>query len=165
MENGMTEVEQLIVQIRDAFDGVVLGDGISFNMTEYYDSGGCGEEYRIAAAHDERVDWRAIPGSTLEQFTVTFSFTDLEGFRFYIPAYMTWTALNFRRSDSIISDFTIYAIDPHHYLFEETPMNEYFTKAQMDVLIAFLQFCTENEDWLDVRQAEGNLKRLSRMTE
>ncbi len=86
--------QKLINQIHRAFSGVRLDDGISLNMTEYYDSGGCMPEFKERAARDERDDWAAISSETLKQFMVTFSFTDLKGFRFYIPAYMVWTIQN-----------------------------------------------------------------------
>ena len=71
-------------------------------MTEYNDSGGYMTGFMEKAKHDERDDWASIPDETLEQFTVTFSFTDLKGFRFYIPAYMDWTVRNHRISHSIV---------------------------------------------------------------
>jgi hypothetical protein len=80
------EEQKLVDQIHRAFAGVKLEDGTSLNMAEDKD-GGCMPEFGEEAKTDEREDWTAIPGGTLEQFTVTFSFTDLKGFRFYIPAY------------------------------------------------------------------------------
>lgn len=77
----MTVQEQeLIDQIHRAFEGVRLDDGISLNMTQYYDSFESEPEIKRKAQNDERNDWTAIPHETLEQFTVTFSFTDLKGF-------------------------------------------------------------------------------------
>jgi hypothetical protein len=157
----MTANEQkLIDQIEGAFSGVKLDDGISLNMTEYYDSGGCMPDFKERAAGDERNDWKAIPGKTLEQFTVTFSFTDLKGFRFYIPAYMIWAVRNHRTSNSIISDFTIYAIDPLHYLFEPIPFLDWFTASQVAAMSAFLEYAVQNDGTLDGRVAKDNLAKI-----
>jgi len=157
----MTVQEQeLIDQIRRAFEGVRLEDGASLNMTEYYDSGGSKSEFKRLAQHDERDDWTAIPDETLEQFTVTFSFTNLKGFRFYIPAYMIWAIRNHRTSDSIIGDFTIYAIRPSHYLFETVPFLQWFTDAQVAAMTKFLEYAVENDDTMDGDKAKENLAKI-----
>lgn len=129
-------------------------------MTEYNDSGGCMPEFKQKAKEDERNDWTTIPDETLEQFTVAFSFTDLKGFRFYIPAYMIWTIRNHRTSDSIIADNTIYAIDPSHYLFEAIPFCQWFTSEQIDAMTRFLEYAARNDDTLDGKVAMENLTRI-----
>lgn len=148
--------QRLIDQIERAFAGVTLDDGISLNMTEYNDSGGLRPEFKERAFEDERDDWRAIPDETLERFTVTFSFTDLKGFRFYIPAYMIWTVRNHRRSVSIISDHTIFSIDPSHYLFESIPFLRWFTADQVSAMVGFLSCFADQGD----EDARGNLVKI-----
>lgn len=158
-----TEERKLIEKIRSAFAGVILCDGISLNMTEYNDSGGCMPEFLEKAVDDERIDWQAIPDKTLEQFTVTFSFTDLKGFRFYIPAYMIWTISNHRTSDSIIADFTIYAINPSHYLFEKVPFLQWFTEEQVVAMTEFLNYSAQDEEGsLDADAAKENLIKIQK---
>lgn len=154
------EEQELIDRIRVAFAGVTLEDGISLNMTEYNDSGGCMPKFKEKASDDERIDWQAIPDMTLEQFTVTFSFTDLKGFRFYIPAYMIWTIRNHRTSDSIIGDFAIYAIDPSHYLFRTIPFLQWFTVDQVEAMAAFLEYVVQSDASLDVQVARENLFKI-----
>lgn len=154
------EEQKLLDRINRAFAGVKLDDGTSLNMTEYNDSGGCMPEYREKAKDDERNDWTAIADETLEQFTVTFSFTDLKGFRFYIPAYMAWTVRNHRTSSSIIGDFTIYAINPDHYLFETISFREWFTAEQVDAMTKFLEYAIRNSDTLDCKVATENLAKI-----
>lgn len=152
--------QDLVGTIRRAFSGVRLEDGISLNMTEYNDSYGCSSEFKRMAKYDERDDWAAIPDKTLEQFTVTFCFTDLKGFRFYIPAYMIWTVRRHRESDSIIADNTIYAIDPSHYLFETIPFRRWFTAEQINAMRRFLEYAAENADSLDAEVARENLAKI-----
>ena len=155
----MTDEEQALVhEIEAAFEGVQLEDGISLNMTEFYDSGGCAPEYAEKAKSDEREDWRQIPDETLELFTVTFSFTDLKGFRFYLPAYMRWTARNHRTSNAIIGSHTIYALSPRHDIFKTTSFAEWFTEQQRAVILRFLRFAAENSDTMDARIASRRLR-------
>jgi hypothetical protein len=157
----MTDEElKLIELVQRAFAGVRLDDGESLNMTEYNDSGGCMPEFKVKAQNDERDDWTAIPDETLQRFTVTFSFTDLKGFRFYIPAYMIWTIRNHRTSNSIIADHTIYAIDPSHYLFKTIPFWHWFTREQVAAIMQFLEYAARNEDTLDGQVARENLVKI-----
>lgn len=157
MDQKQTE---LIRRIKEAFADVVLGEGASLNMTEYYDSGCTEPKYLERATNDERHDWQAISDATLEQFTVTFSFTDLEGYRFYLPAYMIWTIKNHESSDSIISSHTIYSIDPTHYLFKDHPISKFFTNDQITCITDFLRFCIQHDETCDGEYANDNLKKI-----
>ena len=130
------EAQKLIDKISNAFAGVRLEDGISLNMTEYHDAGGLFPEYAKKAESDERNDWSII------------------------PAYMIYTIRNYKSSDSIISDFTIYAIDPSHYLFESTSFHNWFTQDQVTAMTEFLEFAIQSEDWLDETVAIRNLKQI-----
>ena len=154
------EEHKLIDQIRAAFNHVTLEDGISLNMTKYKDSGGSMQKYKERATSDERCNWWAISDATLEKFTVTFPFTDLLGFRFYIPAYMIWTIRNHRNSDSIISDSTVYAIDPNHYLFKEVSFHKWFTREQIGAMVEFLSYAVRNGDTLDGEVAMENIGKI-----
>ncbi|HBO42838.1 MAG TPA: hypothetical protein DD670_02665 [Planctomycetaceae bacterium] len=155
-----TMEQELISRIREAFGHVTLGRGVSLNMTEYYDSGGCVPEFAEKAKSDERHDWTKIPDSTLERFTVTFSFTDIDGFRFYLPAYMIYTIKNHRTSDSVISDFTIYAIDTEHPLFQDVGLLNVFSEAQLQCIISFLEYCLKNDGTCDGDVARVNLHKI-----
>ena len=63
-------------------------------MTEYFDSCETEHKFKKLARNDEKYHWYKIPEETLEEFTVTFSFTDLKGYKFYLPAYMIYTIRN-----------------------------------------------------------------------
>ena len=153
--------EKLICSIREAFRDVTLEDGVSLNMTEYNDSSGMVDRFRQLAATDEREDWQKIEDKTLEQFIVTFSFTDWKGFRFYLPAYMIWTI---RHPDShcIIGEFTIYALDPDKIsdLYRKT-VDNILNRRQIEVVAHFLQYCIEVSEGDDV-DAAMNLSKLKK---
>jgi hypothetical protein len=152
--------EELIAEIEDAFAGVRLEDGVSLNMTEYYDSGGSASHYAEESKTDERDDWHRLDDKTLEDFRVVFSFTDVKGFRFYIAPYMIWALRNHRISDAIIGDFTIYAIRPDHHVFEEIPFTSWFTGPQIAVMARFLEYCCDHDDTMDGTVAAENLAKL-----
>ena len=152
--------DDLIAEIESAFADVRLEDGISLNMTEYNDSGGSNPRYLERAKHDERDDWRRIADETLENFRVTFSFTDLKGYRFYLPAYMIWTLRHHRTSDSPIANSTIYALDPDSYQFDEIPFTSWFTATQLSVIGKFLAYCRDDDETLNSPVATTNLAKL-----
>ena len=158
----MIDKDELIKCIRSAFEGVELEGGISLNMTEYYDSGGCAPEYKTLAKTDEKKNWANISRETLEKFSVTFSFTDIAGYKFYAPAYMISCLNNYKHSDSIIDDAVIYAMDPESYQFEKISFTEAFSPEQLQTIINFLKFVIENSDCLDVVVAKENLQKIER---
>ena len=75
-------------QIRAAFAGVTLGNGVglqqSRGMDDYEDEKTLAE-YR---ACDEKDDWQRIPVSELNCVSGGLCFFDAEGMRFHLPAYM-----------------------------------------------------------------------------
>lgn len=73
---------------------------------------------------------------------------------------MIWAIRNHRTSGSIIGDFTIYAIDPSHYLFETLPFLQWFTDAQVAAMTAFLEYAVENDGTMDGEVAEKNLWKI-----
>ena len=155
-----SDEDNLIAQIEAAFKNVSLEDGISLHLAEFHDSGGSALHLVELAESDERLDWHRVITPALESFPVTFNCTDLKGFRFYIPAYMVWTIRNHRTSSSIITDFTIYAIDPDRHPFKDTPLVEWFTPHQVAAMTAFLQYCVDNNHSVDGDIAGDNLRKL-----
>jgi hypothetical protein len=150
--------EDLSARIFEAFAGVRLDGGISLIEAEYAD------DYDVAPDHlidlEEKNDWTKIINDRLCDFTVTFCFTDYRGFRFYIAPYMIWSLRNYRTSDSIITDFTIYAIETDRNAFSEHPFSEVFTIEQIKCMRDFLLFACENEERFDADVARKNLIRL-----
>ena len=80
--------EMLCQEIREAFSGVKLGDGIGLEQAQgiddYDDAATCAR-YR---AQDEKDDWSRIPVEKLNRCNSSLSFFDAEGMRFHLPAYL-----------------------------------------------------------------------------
>jgi hypothetical protein len=150
--------DELSARIFDAFAGVRLDGGVSLIEAEYADDYDVAPDHLIAL--EEKDDWTKIINDRLCEFTVTFCFTDYRGFRFYIAPYMIWALRNFRTSDSIITDFTIYAIETDRYMFADHFFREVFTLEQVRCMHEFLLFACENEDHFDAGVAYTNLIRL-----
>lgn len=83
-----TIARELIAQIQQAFQRVVLGDGIGLweaqGLDDYEDETTCAA-YR---QKDEKTDWSSIPTETLERCNSSPSFFDADGFRFHLPAFL-----------------------------------------------------------------------------
>lgn len=163
----MTVIEtELIDLIENAFMGVTLDHGISLTMTDYLEFGGVTPAELVElAAKDERKDWRIIADATLEEFAETFCFTDLLGYRFYAAPYMIWTIRNHKTSDSFISDATIYAMDPNRHQFKRIEFTEWFTRTQIEAILAFLDYCAANDDTLDGDVAAKNAAAIRELSE
>jgi hypothetical protein len=152
-------VEVLSSNIFSAFSGVCLDGGLSLIEAEYADNYAIAPDDLIAL--EEKNDWTKIINDRLCDFTVTFNFTDYRGFRFYIAPYMVWSLRNFRTSNSIITDFTVYAIDSDRSMFSEHYFLEVFTLEQVKCMRDFLVFACENENYFDTTVARRNLDQLS----
>jgi hypothetical protein len=150
--------EDLTARIFEAFAGVRLDGGVSLIETAFAD------DYDVAPDHlitlEEQNDWTKIINDRLCDFTATFCYTDYRGFRFYIAPYMVWTLRNYRTTHSIITDFTIYAIEIERNAFTEYPFSAVFTIEQIKCMRDFLLFACENEEWFDADEARKNLIRL-----
>lgn len=78
----------VIEQIAKAFAGVELGNGIGLLQADYRDMEGFGEVFRGLAASDERHDWTKLTAAMLNHCFTALCFTDPEGYRFLVPAFM-----------------------------------------------------------------------------
>ena len=82
----------LIMEIQRAFRNVERGNGVTLHETEAIDFYGSDEERRNARAKDTDRNWQEVDDRWIEEFGGVggLSFLDEEGFRYYLPAYMTY---------------------------------------------------------------------------
>ena len=83
-EQGMVMVEQ----IRSAFAGVTLGNGVGMQESRGKDDYADEETLAKYRFYDEREDWQKIPLSELNCSSGGLCFFDAEGMRFHLPAYL-----------------------------------------------------------------------------
>lgn len=85
----MTENERHVLDlIRDAFAGVVLGDGVGLWQAQGLDDYADVQKLAAYRARDEKHDWSAIPVAELDRCNSSLSFFDADGMRFHLPAYL-----------------------------------------------------------------------------
>jgi hypothetical protein len=80
--------DELIMQIRAAFAGVELEDGIGLREACGIDDYAGKDELARLRAIDEKHDWQSIPSLLLNQCKAAPSFLDAEGMRFHTPAFL-----------------------------------------------------------------------------
>lgn len=82
----MTDKE-LIRLIREAFQGVTLGDGIGLWEAQAIDDYAESDRPRLRE-QDEKLDWSKIEFDTLIRCDSSLSFFDADGMRFHLPAFL-----------------------------------------------------------------------------
>ena len=108
----LLEPDELLKIIENAFDGVVRGDGITLHQATVIDNYGSEEEFLAAAKLDTEVRWQDVPDSAIAENSGPFNFLDYAGFRYYIPAYMSWAVRNCSEDYSGPGFFTYLAVLP-----------------------------------------------------
>lgn len=80
--------QEVISEIRGAFQGVKLGDGIGLFEGRAVDDYADDATRRAARQKDERDNWDSVPRERLISFNDAISFLDPEGMRFHLPAFL-----------------------------------------------------------------------------
>ena len=89
MEQGYSaRIDSLCRMIDEAFDGVILGEGIGLWEAQGLDDDDEEETCAKYRAKDEKEDWRKITDDDLNACSSSPSFFDAAGFRFHLAAFM-----------------------------------------------------------------------------
>lgn len=83
--------DELLALIRAAFDDVELEDGVSVSQAYAIDNYEDTDTQRRARATDTYTHWTEVDIPGTDSGGSALSFMDQKGFRFHIPAYMTFT--------------------------------------------------------------------------
>ena len=75
-------------QIKEAFAGVTLGNGVGLQQSKGLDDYEDKETLDRYRTYDEKDNWEKIPLSELNSASGGLCFFDAEGMRFHLPAYM-----------------------------------------------------------------------------
>lgn len=102
------KTDLLINHIEQAFSHVRLDDGVSLCYAQYIDSHRFDYFSLVRSWFDEKDDWRRISNKNIVSNSTYFTFCDSKGFRFHLPAYMTWCLKNVDRDPgSAVFDITV----------------------------------------------------------
>ncbi len=85
--NGKTA---LIEEIKTAFRGVKLEDGIGLREANGIDDYKTKERLLELRQEDEKENWENVPFEDIcEKYESAFSYLDAKGMRFYLPQYLS----------------------------------------------------------------------------
>ncbi len=79
---------KLILEIKEAFKGVILEDGVGLSEADAIDSYAETHVKAECRQNDEQHDWCAIPSSALNKYYSSLCFFDAKVMRFHLPAFM-----------------------------------------------------------------------------
>ncbi|MBX7104707.1 MAG: hypothetical protein K1X57_11540 [Gemmataceae bacterium] len=144
--------KSLIADIEVAFADVKREDGVTIHEAEIIDRYGSDEEQQEARKLDTETRWQDVPDDVMDWHS-GFCFLDLKGFRYYLPAYMTWILKNlytrkYNSGDSLIyslvrigdrhEEWHCWANVPEAYRNPDCACR--FTATQRDVVRRFLEY-------------------------
>jgi hypothetical protein len=95
--------EKIIATTSQASGKVLRGQGISLHEADALDIYASDDQLKQARLLDTDIHWWEIAPDQLERFNGVLIYTNAEGFRYYIPAYMT-LALRTWQSGSLSVD-------------------------------------------------------------
>ena len=106
------EMETPIRRIELAFDGVDRPEKLTLHVAEEHDN----YDYDNDDFHRQRDHvgrWQDIPEEHLLRCVDGLSHLAADGLPYYLPAAMRWVIRNFRDTDSLLVDWTIYQLAPN----------------------------------------------------
>ena len=127
--------DELKEAIRQAFDGVELGEGIGLREGNAIDDYKSDADQVIERQSDEKHDWSRITAEDLERYRWSLSYFDPAGMRFHLPAFML--ARIDHGDDSLLN--SLIALD-------EYSLSRYtaLSSAQRRAVVAFLYWVLED---------------------
>jgi hypothetical protein len=153
-----TARRELLAAIAAAFGDVQREDGVSLHEAYVIDNYGTEEERAEARALDTDQHWWEVPDADLEESYSALSFYDEKGFRYYLPAYMTWAlrVLDQPNANTTSLDSLLFDLTPCYGLFEERI--KLLSPEQCKAVCRFLQYLVRyGHDYDEV--AQGSLDR------
>ena len=143
----------LINIISDAFNDVQLDDGTSITQARLLDDY-INDVQSLALARDidKEKSWEEVKDTKIEELSDGLPFLDAKGFRYYLPAFMSYALRNpcseFLAVDSAIYNSYDDNLDRFHI----------FNPAQKNAIKVFLQFCIESK-YYDTSTASEAIKK------
>ncbi len=136
-EAELRDIEGLIRQIHEVFAGVELGGGETIHQAHLEGIFGRGKRWLAAGEKDPESHWSEVPDWKLESGFSTLSFFDVEGWRFYLPAFLCWSLRNWRTTDSTTVHSVVWDLTfNEHWAARYESLN----RTQSEAVYAFLDF-------------------------
>lgn len=108
----LIEQAELLTLIEQAFYGVGRDDGMTLHQAVVVDDYGSEDEFVAAAKLDTETRWQDVPDEDISTNTSIFCFLDPKGFRYYLPASMSWAVKNYEHDEYDCGFLTYLAVLP-----------------------------------------------------
>jgi hypothetical protein len=156
----MDSAESVIEAIRLAFDGVPRGK-ISLHEAEVIDDYGAKGKRDEARRIDAESSWYRVPDAHIEECPNALCHLDPISWKYYVPAYMTWTLRNFRETESLVPEHSMYTFDlsGSEPRVQESLVERYrlLDAAQSRAVCRFLRFMVASDGYVSTRAAKAAL--------
>lgn len=159
---------ELIEDITSAFGGVSREDGTTLHEAIALDDYESEDEQRAARRLDVDTSWQDVPDADISACSSALSFLDEKGFRYYIPAFMTYTLRHWGDDeDNGLSDPTYHLLhESQKSLRQSDPASiaaRYsFTDTQSKAVAKFLRFVIEFDEYQADEATVGAVQRWER---
>lgn len=136
----------LLAEIHEAFAGVTLGKGVSWNESFVIDDYGTAEEAAAARVTDAHKHWSeyATDADWYQCGCGGFSFLDREGFRFYLPAAMVQEVIGNATRGSLCFHLTVNKTS--RYAMSQTSLLDERQVACVARFIRYMIACAKQND-------------------
>ena len=125
-------------EIRSAFEGVKLGDGIGLWEAQAIDDYETGVTQKRFREKDEKEDWTKFNKDQLQRCHSSLSFFDANGMRFHLPAYIL-ASLDEKVDDPLF----------HLEQLDDDSLSRFstFSKTQKLAVVTYLKWCLNQDDY------------------
>jgi len=140
------QAEQLISSLAESFRAVSLGNGITLHEANAMDLRLPVTEQRAMRRLDKESQWQNIPQAHIIKCSAALSFLDPAGFRFYLPAFLTFGLRSEHPEAHLILSSCYFHLlhEPGKSLRQSNPgaiiQRFGFTLQQSKVLLSFLRY-------------------------
>lgn len=136
------ELDPLIQEIHDAFEGIALDDGIGLLEANGLDDYASDKELAELRSKDERTDWEKIEIQQLNYCYVSPDYMDARGYYFHLPAFLI-ADLQDQFNMAFVDDYLV------HSLQQPRDWVDLLTTAQRLVIEKTLRLVSEYPDFAD----------------
>jgi len=153
------DATELTKEIKTAFEGVLLKDGIGINQADRIET----RQRDVLIQKGRNLDrmwwteWTDIQDKYVSSYSDVMYYMDSAGIKWVLPAYMTYI-VNHYKEGSFSIDSTIYVLEAGGLGVDKVDL---YTDAQRKVIAKFLQFIVEvGEAYVDVESAQNALDKV-----
>jgi len=150
---------QLCEEIKMAFEGVLLKDGIGINQADRIET----RQRDVLIQKGRNLDrmwwteWTDIQDKYISSYSDVMYYMDSAGIKWVLPAYMTYI-VNHYKEGSFSIDSTIYVLEAGGLGVDKVDL---YTNAQRKVIAKFLAFMVEvGETYVDAESAQNALDKV-----